>query len=117
MKKHFHEYQNDSRAHTWSFEAQGSCEDAFPEYLGKHENIMYDHTQYLYAVRLEKMIFIYVKAHAGDHGNERADPLAGKGAVLRFKIMGEAGPPNWFRNVLERYWEIRKEGTGGNRNP
>ena len=59
----------------------------------------------------------YVKAHAGEHGNERADSLAGKGVVLRFKLMEEAGPPNWFRNALERYWEVRKEGTGGNRNP
>ena len=51
----------------------------------------------------------YVKAHAGEHGNERADSLAGKGAALRFKLMEEAGPPNWFRNALERYWGIRKE--------
>ena len=36
----------------------------------------------------------YVKAHAGEHGNERADSLAGKGVVLRFKLMEEAGPPN-----------------------
>ena len=50
-----------------------------------------------------------MKAHAGEHGNERADSLAGKGAALRFKLMEEAGPPNWFRNALERYWGIRKE--------
>ena len=50
----------------------------------------------------------HVKAHNGTVGNERADSLAKLGAELRFKLMGEQGPTDWFKNALTNYWSNRK---------
>ena len=50
----------------------------------------------------------YVRAHKGTVGNERADSLAKLGAKLRFKLMVEQGPKDWFKHTLEEYWANRK---------
>ena len=50
---------------------------------------------------------LHVKAHAGTHGNERADKLAAEGSALRFQLMEDAAPQNWFQNALEKYWGNR----------
>ena len=52
----------------------------------------------------------HVKAHDGNHGNERADNLAAEGAKLRFELMELAAPKDWYRKSLERYWDIRLNG-------
>ena len=46
---------------------------------------------------------LHVKAHAGEHGNERADALAKKGVELCFKLMELSAPPGWFHSALDRY--------------
>ena len=50
----------------------------------------------------------HVKAHDGDHGNERADALAKEGSKLRFDLMNLAAPDGWFTEALARYWGNRK---------
>ena len=49
----------------------------------------------------------HVKAHEGQVGNEKADVLAKKGAKLRHKLMLKSMTANWFRFVIEKYWDNR----------
>ena len=53
------------------------------------------------------LVVRHVKAHDGTQGNERADSLAKKGAKLRFDLMVLTTPKDWFRRLVERYWENR----------
>ena len=50
----------------------------------------------------------HVRAHAGEHGNERADVLVKEGAKLRFDLMQLVTPDGWFKEALARYWGNRK---------
>ena len=50
---------------------------------------------------------MHVKAHVGQHGNERADKLAKEGAELRFKLMELEAPAGWFHRALDAYWGNR----------
>ena len=50
----------------------------------------------------------HVQAHAGKHGNERADTLAKEGSKLRFDLMNLAALDGWFTEALTRYWGNRK---------
>ena len=52
---------------------------------------------------------MHVKAHAGTHGNERADSLAKEGAELRFKLVELAMPNEWFQSTLNKYWTNRTQ--------
>ena len=51
----------------------------------------------------------YVKVHNDTVGNESADFLTKLGAELRFKLMGEQGPTDWFKNALMNYSRILVE--------
>ena len=55
------------------------------------------------------VVVMYVKAHDGSHGNERADKLAKEGAKLRFDLMELAAPHDtWYHEALALYWTNRK---------
>ena len=54
-----------------------------------------------------KVEVMHVKAHAGIHGNERADTLAKEGSALLFKLMENMMSHGWFQNALNKYWSDR----------